>query len=238
MKSSIKDSDKQYKGTELAKDLDRNLAETGLKETVDRKLTGTELKETVEKKLTGTELNESKAKQSKTVQSIEGAPNQPAAKQLNEDTWEANGDMQRFISGVKKSYSADTLDKIKRQMEKQNRTRVFDELFNENTKMTPFDKGDTDTEWVSIELTDIMFLPIDEWMLANNTFLINCYRKYKHLILGRVKKENLLMLGIPDIYYMRERVIANICGFHQFLSCDGEPLRDGKFGYWVIKTYL
>lgn len=131
-----------------------------------------------------------------------------------------------------------TLEIIKKQLEEKEQTRIFDELFNNNIKMNPFENEDPNDEWVRIELTDIMFLPLEAWMLINNTFLINCYRKYKHLILGRNIQKGMLMLGIPDIYYFKGSIIANICGFNEFICCNDSNPKAGEYGYWVIKTSL
>lgn len=139
---------------------------------------------------------------------------------------------------TEQSKELNTLEIIKKQLEEKEQTRIFDEIFNNNIKMNPFENEDPNNEWVRIELTDIMFLPLEAWMLINNTFLINCYRKYKHLILGRNIQEGMLMLGIPDIYYFKGSIIANICGFNEFICCSDSNPKAGEYGYWVIKTSL
>lgn len=131
-----------------------------------------------------------------------------------------------------------TLELIKKQLEENHEINKFDELFDRKEKWTPFEKVVPDEEWVRIDISDLMFLPLEAWMLMNNAFIINSYRKYKHLILGRNKREKVLKLGIPDIYYMKDSIVANICGFHQFISCKETFPKSGEYGYWIIKAKI
>lgn len=134
--------------------------------------------------------------------------------------------------------SINTLEYIKNQLEKNEGLEIIDELFEKNKKIEPFDDKDSKMQWIKIEISDLIFLPIESWLLMNNAFLMNNYRKYKHLILGRNKEEGILSLGIPDIYYFKESIIANICGFNEFYSCCGGTVKSGEYGYWIIKTIL
>lgn len=137
-----------------------------------------------------------------------------------------------------KNNSINTIEYIKKQLEEKEELSVIDELFEKNQKMEPFAVKDPNTNWIKIDITDLVFLPIESWLLINNAFLMNNYKKYKHLILGRNEKEGILSLGIPDIYYFRDSLIANICGFDEFYTCCGGPIKSGEYGYWIIKTIL
>lgn len=138
----------------------------------------------------------------------------------------------------KNESNENTIEYIKKQLELKEEIGVIDDLFNKNQRLIPFDFKEDQTDWVKIEITDLVFLPLESWMLINNAFLMTCYRKYKHLILGRDEKEKVLKLGIPDIYYFKESLVANVCGFHEFYPCSGCPPKAGEYGYWIIKTNL
>jgi hypothetical protein len=114
--------------------------------------------------------------------------------------------------------------------------QMYDEIFNTYPKMNPFQKNINNINWVRVEISDIMFLPLDTWMLINNTYLVNCYRKFKHLILGRNKEEKKMVLGIPDIYYTKIKVMATLYGFNQFKCCKDVIPISGEYGYWIIET--
>lgn len=116
----------------------------------------------------------------------------------------------------------------------ENELKMYEDIFNNYPRMSPFENINN-TEWVRIEVSDIIFLPLDKWMLINNTFLINCYRKYKHLILGRNTEDNKIILGIPDIYYPKNRVMATVHGFNSFKSCKDSRALAGEYGYWLIE---
>lgn len=131
-----------------------------------------------------------------------------------------------------------TIEYIKKQLELKEETGVIDDLFNKNQRLIPFEFKEDQTEWVKIDITDLVFLPLESWMLINNAFLMTCYRKYKHLILGRNLNERTLKLGIPDIYYFKESLVANVCGFNEFYPCSGCPPKAGEYGYWIIQTDL
>ncbi|PKM51112.1 MAG: hypothetical protein CVV02_08155 [Firmicutes bacterium HGW-Firmicutes-7] len=149
-----------------------------------------------------------------------------------------NAQSNKNQSSKKPEGALNTIDYIKKQLELKEEVKKIEDIFQQNDKITPFDKQDPKTEWVKIEITDLVFLPLESWILMNNAFLMTCYRKYKHLILGRNKDEGTLKLGIPDIYYFKESLIANVCGFDEFYPCNGKNPKSGEYGYWVIRTIL
>lgn len=116
----------------------------------------------------------------------------------------------------------------------ENELKMYEDIFNNYPRMNPFENINN-TEWVRIEVSDIIFLPLNKWMLINNTFLINCYRKYKHLILGRNTEDKKIILGIPDIYYPKNKVMATVHGFNSFKSCKDSRAQAGEYGYWLIE---
>ena len=102
-------------------------------------------------------------------------------------------------------------------------------------KMFPFENDDR-IICVRIEPQDIGQLPIDTWILANNSFLLQGYYSYRHLMLMCTGDDvrPAYLIGVPGIYRGRDEYMAQMFGFGLFKpmrECDG--LR-GEFGYWCI----
>ena len=109
---------------------------------------------------------------------------------------------------------------------------------------------------VRIEPQDIGIFPMENWILANNSFLLHGYYSYRHLIFfcKKVYNRQLYLLGIPGVNHSRERFMANMFGFSMFLpltkvqgentqatsnSMTGNPTfneeQGGEFGYWCME---
>lgn len=102
-------------------------------------------------------------------------------------------------------------------------------------KMFPFENDDR-IICVRIEPQDIGQLPIDTWILANNSFLLQGYYSYRHLMLMCTGDDvrPAYLIGVPGIYRGRDEYMAQMFGFGLFKpmrECDG--LR-GEFGYWCV----
>ena len=102
-------------------------------------------------------------------------------------------------------------------------------------KMFPFENDDR-IICVRIEPLVIGQLPIDTWILANNSFLLQGYYSYRHLMLMCTGDDvrPAYLIGVPGIYRGRDEYMAQMFGFGLFKpmrECDG--LR-GEFGYWCI----
>ncbi len=102
-------------------------------------------------------------------------------------------------------------------------------------QMYPF-QDDEMKMCVRIEPQDIGQLPIDAWILANNSFLLHGYYSYRHLMLMKTsdKMHPKYLIGVPGIYHNRDEFIAKMFGFELF-----KPMRNvndvkGEFGYWCI----
>ena len=98
-------------------------------------------------------------------------------------------------------------------------------------KMCPFFENQV-TESVRIEPKDIGTFPMEYWYLANNSFLLHGYYCYRHLLFIKMQdeKEVIYAIGIPGNSISRERFMANMFGFSNFM-----PVKEkGKagFGYW------
>lgn len=111
-------------------------------------------------------------------------------------------------------------------------------IFNNNIKIVPFKHQDTPIEWVRITTEELELLPspnIGEYI--NHPVLISSYEEYHHLILGRVKKNDLLQytIGVPGIYDSQHQLKDSLFAFNRFKSCDSIHPEDGAYGYWLLE---
>lgn len=91
------------------------------------------------------------------------------------------------------------------------------------------------TECVKIVPQDIGRLPIGNWKLGQNSFLTHSYYKYKYLMLGIINfdSQKKYIIGVPGVYSNKERYLANMFGFSQFVPAQRSSTNTGSFGYWV-----
>ena len=98
--------------------------------------------------------------------------------------------------------------------------------------------------------------------MANNSFLLHGFYNYRHIILGRepleeadgdgtakgAEKEKAnqgkkrekygnFYLGVPGVYYEREKMVALMFGFEAFECCGGRA-EPGKFGYYLRRVKI
>lgn len=103
----------------------------------------------------------------------------------------------------------------------------------------PFPKSEA-KNWVRIEPKDIGMLPVETWVLANNSFLLHGYYNYRHLIFGILKLDEgeQYVIGVPGVLQSTEQTMAGMFGFHRFLSANEGENQYGTFGYWVQQIIL
>lgn len=108
-------------------------------------------------------------------------------------------------------------------------------ILENHPRINPFEDNEI-TMCVKIEPKDIGFLPMDSWILNNNSFLLHGYYSYRHLIFANIKDRFgcRYILGVPGIYHNRERFMARMFGFDNFKSIRKRELRQGDFGYWYL----
>ena len=89
---------------------------------------------------------------------------------------------------------------------------------------------------VSIRIEDIPKLPSSEWKLADNVFLKQAYEADDHLLLGKIFMKNgkaVWVLGVPGVYDNREKYLAGIFGFADYISLEDRQYKTGGKGYWI-----
>ena len=75
-------------------------------------------------------------------------------------------------------------------------------------------------------------LPESMKHILQNSFLVHGLMNYGYLLLFRVdEKARQCGVGVPGVYYEKEKLVAEMFGFPQFW-CDGRS-DNGKFGYYL-----
>lgn len=97
--------------------------------------------------------------------------------------------------------------------------------------IVPF-REDDQAECIKIQLKDLQILPMEEWRLCNNSFLLHGYYSYRHLIFGKNRGEGDYFIGVPGTYYPQEKLFAVMTGFPEFKTAAGTVRKTGEFGYW------
>lgn len=89
-------------------------------------------------------------------------------------------------------------------------------------------------QYLSITPRDFVILGSEHQKMVRNSFLLHGYYNYRHIILGKfnVGGEEKFYLGVPGVYYDREKMAAEMFGFEAF---EGKqtPAEPGSFGYYM-----
>lgn len=82
-----------------------------------------------------------------------------------------------------------------------------------------------------IDPREVSNLDMEQWYLAANSFLLQGYYNYHHLIYAFDGEKT--YLGVPGQYHRRELYMARRFGFPIFKSRRDKSLQTGDFGYWL-----
>ena len=122
----------------------------------------------------------------------------------------------------------------KREKDKRNHiTNVMDNMFQERIPMNPFPDSDDGMKWVRITHEDLLtFSQLSpEW--ANQLFILEADKHYKHLILGKDKDGLTYYVGIPGIFNPAKSDILDRDRIERFRCRRNVPLKAGEVGYWI-----
>lgn len=89
--------------------------------------------------------------------------------------------------------------------------------------------------YVKLEPKDFLILSSKYQHLVNNSFLLHGFYNYRHVVLG--KEGEAYYLGVPGVFYEREKMVALMFGFEAFECASGEP-KAGEFGYYLRRVEL
>lgn len=86
---------------------------------------------------------------------------------------------------------------------------------------------------VRVEPRDFPKLRREGWNIAGNRFILHCFQRNAHCLIGRIGDSQQYVFAVPGIYDSQERFMANMFGFPCFKSITPDaPLGDGQKGYW------
>ncbi len=118
--------------------------------------------------------------------------------------------------------------------------KLWDSLKKIYPKMQEFDY-ESGCEILAIKPKDIGLLPIENWILGSNSFLLHGYYNYRYLILVQLTEKdgkNRYLLGVPGHYYNNDKYMASMFGFPGFVLSKKQPTENGRFGYWYTNITL
>lgn len=88
--------------------------------------------------------------------------------------------------------------------------------------------------YIKLEPKDFVILQAKYQHLVNNSFLLHGFYNYRYIILGKEKE---YYLGVPGVFYDREKMVAEMFGFEAF-ECPSGDVKAGEFGYYLRKVEL
>ena len=206
-----------------------------------------------EKEITRENFKEYDERNHKEVrEEIPQSENKPDMEKKEEDTKEVEIEAEELKeesvqeAEMKRSVQTDSLNQeneaeqiagIERELkgsERQNELQEYwERLAEQYEKIQPFEEDD-EILGVKIELKDLRELPQPFSYLAGNSFLMHGFFNYRHLLFGRIPKddETKWLIGVPGVFENPERILAAIFGFPEFRQEKNTPVKTNQFGYW------
>lgn len=108
----------------------------------------------------------------------------------------------------------------------------YQKLFSTHDLMYPFE-DDEFQSCIQISPRDFSDFSKEYWHLGSNTFLLQGYYNYRHLILAEA--QDMLYIGIPGQYHRRDQYLADMFGFGRFKGIRKKECHLGDFGYWLME---
>ena len=103
-------------------------------------------------------------------------------------------------------------------------------LLSQCQKFRPFAEEEYE-ECIRICPRDILWLRQRQWPVGRNSFLMQGFCRYRHLLLAR-KTDGSYMLGIPGRKMPQNHSAADSFGFGNFKAVDSGMICPEDFGYW------
>ena len=94
-------------------------------------------------------------------------------------------------------------------------------------------------EFLSLTPRDFVVLAHGYHILVQNSFLLHGYYNYGHVVLTRKgnRGEEIFYLGVPGVYFEREKQAALMFGFEGFEAAN-EQAEEGGFGYYMKRVEI
>lgn len=111
----------------------------------------------------------------------------------------------------------------------------LDRILDGGIKMYPFEDSEME-KCIRIEIQDIGMLPMKYWFYAGNSFLLQSYYSYRHLILAK-RIDGSYILGVPGMGEAKDSFMARRFGFQCFKNIreKSDEIPASNFGYWYVK---
>lgn len=128
----------------------------------------------------------------------------------------------------------------KKRMEQKEETDAFEKMIAEYPKLPIY--GATELfNCVRIHPKDIGKLDMRNWKLGVNSFLTHGFYTYQYLLLGKMRFDDgseHAIIGVPGVFSNREKYLANMFGFEQFIPVKKTGIKTGEFGYWIVEISM
>lgn len=125
----------------------------------------------------------------------------------------------------------------RKHMDKPEQEDAFEKMIEEYPKLPMY--GATELfDCVRIHPRDIGRLDMRNWKLGVNSFLTHGFYTYQYLLLGKMRfgdGNTRPIIGVPGVYSNREKYLANMFGFEQFIPVKKTGIKTGEFGYWIVE---
>lgn len=124
----------------------------------------------------------------------------------------------------------------RKETEKENRDS-FETMLREYPRLPMYNASEL-FDCVRIVPRDIGRLDMRNWKLGVNSFLTHGYYSYHYLLLGRMRFDDgssRSIIGVPGVFSNREKYLANMFGFDQFIPVKKTGIKTGEFGYWIVE---
>lgn len=133
------------------------------------------------------------------------------------------------------SLAGEAAQKRKEDSEPQSRCLLSGDKWEQLNKQYPHIHPFGDArEYLSITPRDFIVLSRKYQNLVQNSFLLHGYYNYGHVILTKIRQKegDCFYLGVPGVYFTREKQAALMFGFEGF-EAGTEQAVDGGFGYYM-----
>lgn len=125
----------------------------------------------------------------------------------------------------------------RKRMEQKEESDAFEKMITEYPKLPIY--GATELfNCVRIHPKDIGKLDMRNWKLGVNSFLTHGFYTYQYLLLGKMRFDDgseHAIIGVPGVFSNREKYLANMFGFEQFIPVKKTGIKTGEFGYWIVE---
>lgn len=140
-----------------------------------------------------------------------------------------------LIDGIEEKYDDQVVENRMKILEPMYEDK-WQQLCRKYPQVHPFYSKQT---FLSIKPEDFIILEQGYQKLVHNSFLLHGFYNYGHMILGKLSAEveAPYYIGVPGVFYEREKKAAQMFGFAGFESVE-EPVQSGSYGYYMIEVKI